>query len=93
MIFGQEDYNAAVQDEAHQTLNYITRKIDDPQHDDCVFLRLMDCSCAADEWVKKQHPNRNYPECSVEVLVTPEEMKEIRKIMLKLLKAAEERGW
>lgn len=93
MIFGQEDYNAAVQDDNHRTLDYISKHIDEWEHQECVFLRLMDNSGEAERWWMKRHPNCDYPDCSVEVEVMPEEMKEIRKIMLKMLKKAEERGW
>ena len=93
MMFGQEDYNAAVQDNNHRTLDYISKHIDEWEHEGCVFLRLMDNSGEAEQWWMKRHPNCDYPDCSVEVEVMPEEMKEIRKIMLRLLKAAEERGW
>lgn len=93
-MFGQEDFNAEVHDENHRTLNYISKHINEWEHEDCVFLRLSDCSGEAEQWWMKQHPNsRNIPDCSVEVLVTPEEMKEIRKIISKLLKKAYERGY
>lgn len=88
MMFSQEDFNAETQDEGRAVLNYISKNIEDPYHDGCVSLKLEDCSVVAEHWVRKRHP-----ECNIEVLVTPEEMKEIRKIMIRLLKAAEERGW
>lgn len=93
MMFSQEDFNAETQDEGRAVLNYISKNIEDPYHDGCVRLKLEDCSNVAEHWVRKRHPDWNYPECNIEVLVTPEEMTEIRKIMMRLLKAAEERGW
>lgn len=93
MMFGQEDFNAEVDDENHRTLNYISKRIDDPKHEGCVFLKLSDCSGEAEEWWMKRHPNRNYADCSVEVEVMPEEMKELRKLMAKMLKRIYERGY
>ena len=92
-MFGQEDFNAEVNDDNCRTLNYISKHIDDPEHEGCVFLKLCDCSGAAEEWSGKRHPNRNYADCYVEVEVMPEEMKELRKIMLKMLKKVYERGY
>ena len=92
-MFSQEDFNAEVHDDDHRTLNYISKHIDDPEHEGCVFLKLEDCSGAANEWWRKQHPDRSSGDCYVEVEVMPEEMKEIRKIISKLLKKTYERGY
>ena len=92
-MFCQEDYIAEGYDEDHCTLNYITSHIEKPGHEGCVFLRLSDCSSDAEGYVLKKHPDRRYLECWVEVPVPTDEIKEIRKIMQRLLKKSQESGW
>ena len=93
MICGQEDFNAMAQSEDRATVNYIAKYANHQNHDGCVFLRLSDLSDDADDWIKRKHPGNKYAECWVEVQVTPDDIKEVQKIMLKLLKKSEEKGW
>lgn len=90
-MFGQEDYNEECLNEDRRVLDYITSHINHPKHDGCVYLKLCDYSDAADDYVKSRHIDNSVEYAWVELLVEPEDIAEIRKIMLKLLKKSEER--
>lgn len=91
MTFGQEDFNAECLDEDRRILDYISSHINHPRHDGCVYLKLCDYSDAADDYVKSRHIDNSVEYAWVELLVTPEDIKEVRKLMLKLMRQSEER--
>jgi len=92
-MFDQEEYDEVCNSETRHIINYIAKHVGEYTHEGGVTLKLEDFSADAYSHMMKRNPDSDNHNCSAEVMVTVEDMGEIQKIMLKLLKKQYERGW
>lgn len=91
-MFDQEDFNEECYSKARHIINYIARHIDSGDHEGGVTLKLEDASADAYAHMMQLNPDANSHNCSAEVMVSIEDMHDVQKIMLKLLKKQYEEG-
>ena len=91
-MFNQEDYDDMCNSEARHVINYIAKHAGDYNHEDGITLKLEDFSADAYSHMMKRNPDADKHNCSAEVMVSAEDMGEVQKIMLRLLKKQCERG-
>lgn len=91
-MINQEDYDDMCNSEARHVINYIAKHAGDYNHEGGITLKLEDFSADAYSHMMKRNPDADNHNCSAEVMVSIEDMHDVQKIMLKLLKKQYEEG-